>query len=165
MDKPSINKEIENQSLQISEEDITTALDQLKKFSCPGKNAIGTEIWANLPNLNREIFFFIISKAWENNWIPDQWRYSVITIIYQKLLHHMEKIGKIEPTQFGFQKNLDIAQAITSLILTMEESNLNKNDLYLCYLDFFKAYDSVEIDMLLRTLKYYKVPLLDAQRR
>jgi len=99
MDKPSINKDTGyiSQNLQISEEDITTAL----------------------PKLNREIFFFIISSAWEKNWIPDQWRYSVVTIIYQKLLHHMDKIEKLEPTQFGFRKNLDIAQAITSLILTL----------------------------------------------
>jgi len=61
-------------------------------------------------------------------------------IIYQKLLKHMDNTKKLEPSQFGFRKDIDIAQAL------------------LCYLDFFKAYDSVEIDMLIRTLKYYKVP-------
>jgi len=94
MDKPSIKKTIREQNLQIGEEDIVTAL----------------------PKITQEIFFYIIINAWERNWIPDQWRYSIITIIYQKLLQHMEAIGKIEPTQFGFRKDIDIAQAITSLI-------------------------------------------------
>jgi len=33
-------------------------------------------------------------------------------IIYQKLLKHMDNTKKLEPSQFGFRKDIDIAQAL-----------------------------------------------------
>jgi len=64
-----------------------------------------------------------------------------------------------DSSQFGFRRNKSTHQALLTFISILEESKKNKEDVFVGYLDLFKAYDTVEHNVLHKILVKYKLPL------
>jgi hypothetical protein len=161
--------------------------DEIKSFKAAGTNNIPGEIFTKSPKELKEIWRIILKNCWDENWIPEEWRLTNIillsknemtefmsyyrpialaqvemklytNIIYEKLAKYCEENEILEDLQFGSRKGRSAAQALVSFRQVIDDAIENNKELYIMYLDFAKAYDSVEHDMLRRTLMYYKIP-------
>ena len=63
----------------------------------------------------------------------------------------------VDEEQYGFRKNKGTRNAIFVLRTVIERSIEKQKDLYMCFVDFEKAFDTVKHDCLIETLKRYGV--------
>ncbi len=72
-------------------------------------------------------------------------KYKIYTaIINYKLNQIIEKNELISKKQAGFKPNMDTSLNVNSLINVINHSNINKKKLHIMYIDFSKAYNSVQ---------------------
>jgi ribonuclease HI len=64
----------------------------------------------------------------------------------------------IEDLQFGSRKGRSAPQALITFRTIIDDACKHDKDLFVMYLDFAKAYDSVEHIMLERAMTYYNIP-------
>jgi len=77
------------------------------------------------------------------------------TCIKEAMLKHCDKHKIIDPLQMGFKRGASTAKALLTLKGIIADSHRTNRDLYVMHLDLRKAYDSVEIWALLKTLEHY----------
>ena len=160
---------------------------KMKPFKAAGPNNLPGEMFIFAPEELRDIWESFMKYCWEENWIPEQWRQSYIVllaknaltefltyfrpialaqtelklytgIIYEKLHKFCEENNLIEDLQFGYRKGMSAIQALITFKTVIDDAEMHEKDLFVMYLDFSKAYDSVEHDMIKRTLLHYKIP-------
>ena len=161
--------------------------EEIKSFEAAGTNNIPGEMFTKSPKELKEIWRLILKNCWNENWVPEEWRMTNIillskneltefmsyyrpialaqvemklytNIIYEKLAKYCADNDILEDLQFGSRKGRSAAQALVTFRQVIDDAIENNKELYVMYLDFAKAYDSVEHEMLERTLMYYKVP-------
>ena len=78
-------------------------------------------------------------------------------LIYNQFIEYIEKYNILSDLQFGFQKNKSTEHAISTIFTNITNALKNKQSSYCIFLDFAKAFDTVNHDILLQKLKYYGV--------
>ena len=78
-------------------------------------------------------------------------------LIYNRLIDFVDENKILAELQFGFQKNKSTEQAVTSIVSDLEQAKENKKSSYCIFLDFAKAFDTVNHDILLAKLDHYGV--------
>jgi hypothetical protein len=112
--------------------------------------------WAAYPHLPyaikyQDFLFKFIKFCWDEEWIPERWKKSIILLLSKS--DQVSYIGNYRPITL-----LDSDFKILTYVVCLEDSIKHKKDIFICYLDFEKAYDSVEKIILKKTLEYYRVP-------
>jgi hypothetical protein len=79
-------------------------------------------------------------------------------MILQYLEKHIETNDIIEKLQYGFKKKANITEALLTLTSTIEDAIEQKKEIHIAYLDYYKAFDCVNREILWQTLEHYKVP-------
>ena len=77
-------------------------------------------------------------------------------MILNRLVHFIEPI--LRKNQNGFRRGRSTLSQILCLRRIIEESKLSNRDLALVYVDFSKAFDSVDRNILFDILKLYGMP-------
>ena len=85
-----------------------------------------------------------------------------ITKIFENLIHDrlhsfFNKFQLITPYQFGFRKGRDISQAALNLLYHINESNKNNETAVATFIDFSRAFDSINRELLLQKLELYGI--------
>lgn len=78
-------------------------------------------------------------------------------LIYNQFIEFINEQKILSELQFGFQKNKSTEQAITSIVSNITNSLSKKHSSYCIFLDFAKAFDTVNHQILIGKLKYYGV--------
>ena len=170
---------------QPSKHEIKRAISSLKNGKAAGPDGIPAEaIKADLEtsvNLLHDLF----SKIWEEGKVPADWKEGTIIKLPKKgdlrncnnyrgimllsvpgkvfnrvLLERMREAvdPKLRDQQAGFRRNRSCADQIASLRIILEQSLEWNSPLYINFIDFEKAFDSVDREMLWKLLRHYGIP-------
>ena len=78
-------------------------------------------------------------------------------LMYARLINFIQKNKILYPHQFGFQKNKSTTLAIIDICNKLVESIENKHFSCCIFLDFAKAFDTVDHEILISKLEYYGI--------
>lgn len=139
-----------------------------------------------LPQHLRDNYLYIFNECLYHQCIPKCWKHAIITLVHKKgdkgnpsnfrpiallqttyklfslilthrFLKFVEQNHIISPLQAGFRKKRSTSQQISILTSIFEDRKQFNRELHALFIDFQKAYDSVEHNALLETLRYYNV--------
>ena len=78
-------------------------------------------------------------------------------VVFSRLLNHLTNNNILTPNQFGFRKNLSTLDALIHFTELMYDALNNRKTCLNVLIDFSKAFDTVNHDILLRKLRRYGV--------
>ena len=163
-------------------EEISSAIRKLADGKAPGyDNVTGEELKAT-GNSGVEILHHLCNKIWKNGEFPDDWGKAIITPIYKKkdkldcgnyrgisLLSHSGKSVTtiiqrrmlkraeeiISESQAGFRPGRSTVDQLFTLRQVTEKYLEKGKDLYCCYIDFEKAFDSIWQEGVWKALSFF----------
>lgn len=131
------------------------------------------------------MLYELFEKIWEREEIPVEWKESILIKLPKKgdlrdcsnyrgimllsvpckvlnriLLERMKEVvdPKLRDQQAGFRQNRSCADQIASLRIVVEQSLEWNSPLYINFIDYEKAFDSVDRETLWKLLRHYGVP-------
>ena len=161
------------------------AIRDLKNGKAPGQDQLNAELFKCHPELAAEILLPLFAKVWNGEGIPNDWSKGVIIPIPKKgtlsdrnnwrgstLLSLPSKIfckvivkrlslavnEVLRQEQAGFRKGRGCTEHIFSLRNIIEQCHEWQRGLYINFIDFQKAFDSVHRESLWSILRAYGIP-------
>ena len=131
-----------------------------------------------------QMLYSLFSKIWEKEEVPAQWKEGIIINLPKKgdlrdcsnyrgimllstpgkvlnriLLERMKEVvdPKLRDQQAGFRRNRSCADQIASLRIILEQSLEWNSPLYINFIDYEKAFDSVDRETMWKLLRHYGV--------
>jgi hypothetical protein len=168
-----------------TKEEIVHAIKTLKSGKAPGHDQLNAELLKADPATSAKRLHPIFRSIWEEENIPEDWRKGSIVKIPKKgnlaecgnwrgitLLSIPSKvmckiiIQRIEPAldkilrkeQCGFRKGRGCTDHIFALKNILEQSSEWQRELYISFIDYEKAFDSLHRESLWKILKSYGIP-------
>ena len=83
----------------------------------------------------------------------------VLKVLDRRLKRKVEEI--VDKTQFGFKKGVGTRNATFMLRTVMERAIEKQKDLYMCFIDYEKAFDTVRHELMVERLKRWGVDAAD----
>jgi len=165
-----------------SQEEVDSALSQMRPGKTPGTDGIPVELW-KLPKISEHLTYFCnqtLSGHRPAEWglsgivpipkkgnltLPDNYRgislTQVAAKVYSRLLLNRLRpvIDKIlRPNQNGFRPSRSTSAQILAFRRIVEEVRNHQKEAVLIFIDFKKAFDSINRDTMLKILLAYGVP-------
>lgn len=157
------------------EAEIISAIRSLKKGKAPGQDKLSAELFKLHPELAAKLLQPLLTTIWEGRRIPDEWTKGVIVkipkkgalsncnnwrgitllsvpskilvkVIMQKISDAVDK--QLRKEQAGFRKGRGCAEQIFTLRNIIEQCTEWQRKLYINFVDFEKAFDSIHRDIL-----------------
>jgi hypothetical protein len=168
-----------------TEEEISSAIKQLKNGKSAGPDSIPAEALKADVETSVDLQHTLLGKIWEEEEIPTEWKevyliklpkkgdlsscsnYRGITLlsipgkVFNRILLNRMK-DAVDPhlrdQQAGFRKERSCTDQIATLRIILEQSLEWNSPLYVNFIDYEKAFDSVDRESLWRLLRQYGVP-------
>ena len=167
-----------------SKTDIKKAITTLRSGKAAGPDEIPAEaIKADIETAVQMLYSFF-SKIWEKEKVPAQWKEGIIIklpkkdlrdcssyqgimllstsgkVLNRTLLDRIKEAvdPKLRDQQAGFRWNRSCADQIASLRIIVEQSLEWNSPLYINFIDYEKAFDSVDRETMWKLLRHYGVP-------
>jgi len=165
---------------------VETAIKRLKHSKAPGvDNITAEEIVAASQGAGLSVIHRLCKRVWEEEELPTEWKRSIIVPIHKKkdkldcpnyrgisLLCHSSKVFSsvilqrikkrteeiLAEAQAGFRANRSTVDQIFTLRQLAEKYEEFSKELYVCYIDFRKAFDSVWRKGLWKVMRHYGYP-------
>jgi hypothetical protein len=155
----------------ILKREIIEAIKAVKKGKAAGIDNIPSEILQADPHLSTEILYPLFLDIWKEERFPKDWKEGIIVKMQKKgdygncknwrgitLLVVISKVStriildrisvilevEIRKEQAGFRPNRSCTDQINALRITIEQSLEFHSPLYLLFVDYQKAFDSVD---------------------
>ena len=165
--------------LPITEHELDTAIKNTKLGKSPGPDGIIPEVLVHGGNTLKAFLFTIISMFWLTENIPSEVRDPNITILFKKgdrslcgnyrgisllsvvgklfadiLLQRLKRIANRvhSQSQSGYRENRSTIDGIFTLRQLMEKTKEQRQHMYIVFVDFTKAFDTVNRDFLFKIL-------------
>lgn len=165
--------------------ELEAAIKKLKNGKSPGPDGIAAELFKCNPRRMATLLRPIIREVWVNKRIPERWKDGVIITIPKKgdlsqcinwrgitLLNTIEKLLAIvisnrlapvldellRPNQAGFRKGRSCTDQINTLRIIIEQSVEWRTSLYILFVDFERAFDSLDRNAIWSALANLGVP-------
>jgi flagellum-specific peptidoglycan hydrolase FlgJ len=169
-----------------SRAEIEQAISKLKKHKAPGPDGITAEEILAGKEIATETLFQLFIKIWEREKIPEEWKEAHLIKIPKKgdlsecgnyrgisllsipskvfsriLLNRIKTVTdcKLREEQAGFRQGRSCTDHIATLRNIVEQSMEWESPLLITFVDYEKAFDSVDRKILWRLLEHYGIPL------
>ncbi len=177
-EKPLIKKNIEGPEIMKAE--VKHALNRMKHGKATGPDNIPAEAIESLEDLGIDMVTKLLNAIYDTGAIPTEMSKSVFIALPKKtgatecelhrtisLMSHMTKIllrilmqrmkNKVRPeianAQYGFMEDRGTRNAISTLNRLIERSVEVQKDIFLCFIDYSKAFDKVKHEELFNILQ------------
>ena len=168
-----------------TKEEIKKAITLMKNGKAAGPDDIPAEALKVDLNTSVEMLYPLFERIWEEEDIPTDWKeghliklpkkgdlgncnnYRGITLLSvpgkvfnRVLLERMKNTvdPQLRDEQAGFRQNRSCTDQIATLRIIVEQSLEWNSSLYINFIDFEKAFDSVDQESLWRLLRHYGIP-------
>ena len=166
-------------------EEIIAAIKSLKNGKAPGQDNLNAELFKIDPELASQILQPLFKAIWEIKQLPEDWTEGIIVKIPKKgalnncnnwrgitLLSVPSKIlakiiimriskavnKQLRKEQAGFRPGRGCTDQIFTLRNIIEQCTEWQRQLYINFIDFEKAFDSIHRESLWRILRAYRIP-------
>ena len=166
-------------------EEIKKAIQQLKNNKASGPDDIPAEALKAVVDTSVELLYPLFGKIWEEEEVPADWREGYLIKIPKKgdlrncanyrgitllsvpgkvfnriILERMKDMvdPMLRDQQAGFRQNRSCLDQIATLRIIVEQSLEWNSPLYVNFVDYEKAFDSVDRKTLWKLLRHYGVP-------
>jgi len=177
-EKPTIHKNMEGPPILRSE--VEAALRKMKKNKAAGPDEIVTEMLTSLEDFGKEKLTEMMNEIYDSGVIPDDLSKSIFIALPKKpgatecelhrtisLMSHVVKLllkiimhrtrGKIRQEmgkeQCGFMEDTGTRNAIFMLRRLAERAIEMQRNLFVCFIDYTKAFDKVQHEELMKDLE------------
>lgn len=164
----------------ILKSEVEKAIQQLKVRKSPGPDEIPAELVKLLDNKSISVLTAFFNQVYQSGELPDDWKRSIFIALPKKsnasrcndfrlisLMSHILKVllkillNRIHATceqnigreQFGFRNGLGTREALFCMRVLLQKSCEFRKNIYVCFIDFEKAFDRVEHTKLFQCLK------------
>jgi len=172
------------QGPDILKEEVESALQSMKTGKASGVDKVSTEMLKALGSFGLSLLTEMCNKMYRMAYIPEELRTSIFVLLPKKskamecseyrtisLMCHMlkllltvilrrirDKINKeVSEEQAGFRKNSGTIEAIFNFKILAEKYIEMNKDIYACFIDYSKAFDSVDHEELIASLKQINI--------
>ena len=169
-DESSHNDDVTSEP-EILRSEVEQAMKKLKSGKSPGADNIPAELLKQSDNEGIDVIHKLCNKIWRTKKWPEDWKKAVFLPLPKKgdtrecannrtiaLISHTSKIllhiiaerirehleSELPPEQAGFRKGRGTRNQIGNLRNLMEKNFEFQQPLYLCFIDYSKAFDCVQ---------------------
>ena len=170
---------------QLLESEVRWAMERLANGKSPGTDNIQIELLKTIGDEAISTLTALCQCIWATKTWPEEWKHSVYVTIPKKgdardcannrtiaLISHASKIllkiiqKRMEPyverelseEQAGFRRGRGCRDHIANIRWMMEKAREYQQDLFLCFIDYKKAFDCVDNTILWKALRRMGVP-------
>lgn len=170
---------------EIRESEVRRALEQINNNKAPGYDGIPIELIKAAGDESIRVMTRLCQHIWETEQWPKDWKRSIFIPIPKKgdtrecgnnrtiaLISHTSKIllkiiqnrmesyveRELPEEQAGFRKKRGTRDHIANLRWILEKANEFKQDVYICFIDYSKAFDCVDHEIMWKTLRKMGIP-------
>ena len=169
----------------ILEWEVKWALESITRNKASGSDGNSVEPFEILKDDARKVLHAICQQIWKTQQWPQDWNISVFIVIPKKgnakecsnyhtiaLISHaskvMLKILQARPQQYvnhehpdvqvGFRKGRGTRDQIANILWIMEKARQFQKNIYVCFIDYAKAFDCVDHNKLQKILQEMGIP-------
>ena len=165
--------------------EVTRALKSLKNGKVAGCDNIPPEAWKEGGLVSAKVLHSPLNKIWTVEDIPQDWKLGLLVKLPKKddlslcinwrgimlltisskvlgriILERMKDAldSRLRDEQAGFRKERSCCDQIATLRIIVEQTLEWNTSLYMVFIDFEKAFDSIDRNTLWKILRHYGVP-------
>lgn len=168
-----------------TEAEIKKAIRLSKNNKAPGPDNIPAEALKADVETSSQMLYDLFGRIWKEENVPGEWKEGHLVkipkkgnlslcdnyrgimllsvpgkilnqVIWQRLKAAVD--AELRDNQAGFRQNRSRADQIATLRIILEQSQEFKSPLYTVFLDFEKAFDSLDREVLWQLMKHYGIP-------